>query len=187
MKKTEITSQMKTFAVEILAKFIVIPLMEAVAANRGMFFFLIMGNEHQTDVAFANSMGLSCDGAAAILADPTTAAAFSNIEASFDCAIEDRTKDKEFNEIYQKSLPETDDHYWASYSDFDFDHDGKDNFKPINLKYGYCKTKTESKPILFRYYIEYTLDKSSNFQIIKSSNLQIFKSSNFKSYGNHFS
>ena len=56
MKKTKITSQMKTFAVEILAKFIVIPLMEAVAANRGMFFFLIIGNEHQADVAFAKNI-----------------------------------------------------------------------------------------------------------------------------------
>ena len=111
---------MKTFAVEILAKFIVIPLMEAVAANRGMFFFLVIGNEHQADVAFANSMGLSCEGAAAILEDPTTAAAFSNIATSFDAAIDDKLADKEFNEVYQKSLPETDDHYWASYSDFDF-------------------------------------------------------------------
>ena len=114
---------MKTFAIETLAKFIVIPLMEAVAANRGMFFFLIIGNEHQADVAFANSMGLSCEGAAAILENPTTAAAFSNIATSFDSAINDKLADKEFNEIYQKSLPETDDHYWASYSDFDFDYD----------------------------------------------------------------
>ena len=121
---------MKTFAVEILAKFIVIPLMEAVAAHRGMFFFLIIGNEHQADVAFANTMGLSCEGAAAILADPTTAAAFSAIATSFDCMIDDKIADKAFNEIYQKSLPETDDHYWASYSDFDFDYDGKVTFEP---------------------------------------------------------
>ena len=114
---------MKTFAIETLAKFIVIPLMEAVAANRGTFFFLIIGNKHQTDVAFANTMGLSCEGAAAILEDPTTAAAFSNIATSFDSGIDDKLADKEFNEIYQKSLPETDDHYWASYSDFDFDYD----------------------------------------------------------------
>ena len=120
MKKIKITSQMKTFAVEILAKFIVIPLMEAVAANRGTFFFLVIGNEHQADVAFANSMGLSCEGAAAILADPTTAGAFQNIATSFDCGIEDMMKDEKFNEIYQKSLPETDDRYWASYSDFNF-------------------------------------------------------------------
>ena len=119
-KKIKITSQMKTFAVEILAKFIVIPLMEAVAAHRGTFFFLIIGNEHQTDVAFANTMGLSCEGAAAILEDPTTAGAFQNIATSFDCGIEDMMKDEKFNEIYQKSLPETDDHFWASYSDFDF-------------------------------------------------------------------
>ena len=119
-KKIKITSEMKTFAVEILAKFIVIPLMEAVAANRGMFFFLIIGNEHQADVAFANTMGLSCEGAAAILENPTTAAAFQNIATSFDCGIEDMMKDEKFNEIYQKSLPETDDRYWASYSDFNF-------------------------------------------------------------------
>ena len=120
---------MKTFAVEILAKFIVIPLMEAVAANRGTFFFLIIGNEHQTDVAFANSMGLACEGAAAILENPTTAAAFSNIATSFDCGIDDKLADKKFNEIYQKSLPETDDHCWASYSDFDFDYDGEVTFE----------------------------------------------------------
>ena len=114
---------MKTFAIETLAKFIVIPLMEAVAANRGMFFFLIIGNKHQTDVAFANTMGLSCEGAAAILEDPTTAAAFTNIATSFDCGIDDKMKDKAFNEIYQNSLPETDDHCWNSYSDFDFDYD----------------------------------------------------------------
>ena len=129
MKKTQITSQMKTFAVEILAKFIVIPLMEAVAANRGTFFFLVIGNEHQADVAFANSMGLSCEGAAAILENPTTAAAFSNIATSFDAAINDKLADKKFNEVYQKSLPETDDHYWASYSDFDFVYDGKVTFE----------------------------------------------------------
>ena len=123
---------MKTFAVEILAKFIVIPLMEAVAANRGMFFFLIIGNEHQTDVAFANSMGLSCEGAAAILEDPKTAAAFSAIATSFDCMIDDKIADKKFDEIYQKTLPETDDHYWASYSDFVFDYDGKVSFTPID-------------------------------------------------------
>ena len=111
---------MKAFAVEILAKFIIIPLMEAVAANRGSFFFLVIGNEKQTDVAFANSMGLACEGAAAILEDPTTAAAFSAIATSFDCGINDKIADKEFNEIYQNSLPETDDHYWASYSDFNF-------------------------------------------------------------------
>lgn len=132
MKKTQITPQMKTFAVEILAKFIVIPLMEAVAANRGAFFFLVIGNEHQADVAFANSMGLSCEGAAAILEHPTTAAAFSNIATSFDCAINDKLADKKFNEIYQKSIPETDDHYWASYSDFDFDYDGEVSFTPID-------------------------------------------------------
>lgn len=132
MKKTKITSQMKTFAVEILAKFIVIPLMEAVAANRGMFFFLVIGNEHQADVAFANTMGLSCEGAAAILEDPTTAAAFSSIATSFDCGIDDKIADKKFNEIYQNSLPETDDHYWASYSDFDFDYDGEVSFNPID-------------------------------------------------------
>ena len=120
---------MKTFAVEILAKFIVIPLMEAVAANRGAFFFLIIGNEHQTDVAFANSMGLSCEGAAAILEDPTTAAAFSAIATSFDCMIDDKIADKKFDEVYQKTLPETDDHYWASYSDFDFDYDGEVTFE----------------------------------------------------------
>ena len=129
MKKTQITSQMKTFAVEILAKFIVIPLMEAVAANRGTFFFLVIGNEHQADVAFANSMGLSCEGAAAILEDPTTAAAFSAISTSFDAGINDKWADKKFDEIYQKSLPETDDHYWASYSDFDFDYDGEVTFE----------------------------------------------------------
>lgn len=120
---------MKTFAVEILAKFIIIPLMEAVAANRGTFFFLVMGNEHQVDVAFANSMGLSCEGAAAILEDPTTAAAFSAISSSFDAGINDKWADKKFDEIYQKSLPETDDHYWASYSDFDFVNDGKVTFE----------------------------------------------------------
>lgn len=120
---------MKTFAVEILAKFIVIPLMEAVAANRGTFFFLVIGNEHQADVAFANSMGLSCEGAAAILEDPTTAAAFSAISTSFDAGINDKWADKKFDEIYQKSLPETDDHYWASYSDFDFDYDGEVTFE----------------------------------------------------------
>ena len=119
---------MKTFAVEILAKFIVIPLMEAVAANRGTFFFLVIGNEHQADVAFANSMGLACEGAAAILEDPTTAAAFSAISTSFDAGINDKWADKKFDEVYQKSLPETDDHYWASYSDFDFDYDGKVTF-----------------------------------------------------------
>ena len=123
---------MKTFAVEILAKFIIIPLMEAVAANRGMFFFLIIGNEHQTDVSFANSMGLSCEGAAAILEDPTTAAAFSAIATSFDCMIDDKIADKKFNEVYQKSLPETDDNYWASYSDFIFDYDGEVSFAPID-------------------------------------------------------
>ena len=129
MKKTQITSKMKTFAVEILAKFIVIPLMEAVAANRGTFFFLVMGNEHQTDVAFANSMGLACEGAAAILEDPTTAAAFSFIATSFDAAIDDKLADKKFDEIYQKSLPETDDRYWASYSDFVFNYDGEVSFE----------------------------------------------------------
>ena len=77
-------------------------------------------------VAFANSMGLSCEGAAAILENPTTAAAFSNIATSFDCMIDDKLADKKFNEVYEKSLPETDDHYWASYSDFDFDYDDKD-------------------------------------------------------------
>lgn len=123
---------MKTFAVDVLAKFIVIPLMEAVAANRGAFFFLIIGNEHQTDVAFANSMGLSCEGAAAILENPTTAAAFSNIATSFDCMIDDKLADKKFNDVYVKSLPETDDHYWASYSDFDFDYDGEGSFTPID-------------------------------------------------------
>ena len=81
---------MKAFAVEILAKFIIIPLMEAVAANRDLFFFLIIGNEKQTDVAFANSMGLACEGAAAILEDPTPAAAFSAIATSFDCGINDK-------------------------------------------------------------------------------------------------
>ena len=111
---------MKTFAVEILAKFIIIPLLEAVTANRGAFFFLVIGNEYQTDVAFANTMGLSCEGAAAILEDPTTAAAFSAIATSFDCGINDTIADKEFDEIYQKSMPETDDHYWASYSEYDF-------------------------------------------------------------------
>lgn len=111
---------MKTFAVEILAKFIIIPLMEAVAANRGSFFFLVIGNEHQTDVAFANSMGLACDGAAAILEDPTTAAAFSSINTSFECGIHDKVEDKEFNEIYQTSMPETDDQCWFSYSEFNF-------------------------------------------------------------------
>ena len=50
---------MKAFAVEILAKFIIIPLMEAVTTNRGTFFFLVIGNEKQTDVAFANSMGIA--------------------------------------------------------------------------------------------------------------------------------
>ena len=123
---------MKTFAVEILAKFIVIPLMEAVAANRGTFFFLVIGNEHQADVAFAHSMGLSCEGAAAILENPTTAAAFSAISTSFDCMIDAKIADKKFDEIYQKSLPETDDHYWASYSDFDFDYDGEATFAPID-------------------------------------------------------
>ena len=111
---------MKAFAVEILAKFIIIPLMEAVAANRGTFFFLVIGNEKQTDVAFANSTGLACEGAAAILEDPTTAAAFSAIATSFDCGINDKVKDKEFDDIYQTSMPETDDHYWASYSEFNF-------------------------------------------------------------------
>ena len=111
---------MKAFAVEILAKFIIIPLMEAVAANRGSFFFLVIGNEHQTDVAFANSMGLACEGAAAILEDPTTAAAFSAIATSFDCGINDKVKDKEFDDIYHTSMPETDDRYWASYSNFNF-------------------------------------------------------------------
>ena len=123
---------MKTFAVEILAKFIVIPLMEAVAANRGTFFFLVIGNEHQADVAFANSMGLACEGAAAILEDPTTAAAFSAISTSFDAGINDKWADKKFDEVYQKSLPETDDHYWASYSDFDFDYDDKVTFEPVD-------------------------------------------------------
>ena len=123
---------MKTFAVEVLAKFIVIPLMEAVTANRGTFFFLVMGNEHQADVAFANSMGLACEGAAAILENPTTAAAFSSIALSFDSAINDKLADKEFNEIYQKSLPETDDRYWASYSDFDFKYDGEVTFAPVD-------------------------------------------------------
>lgn len=117
---------MKTFAVETLAKFIIIPLMEAVAANRGTFFFLVIGNEHQADVAFANSMGLSCEGAAAILEDPATAAAFSNIATSFDCAINDKLADRKFCEVYEKSMPETDDHCWASYSDFDFGYDNKD-------------------------------------------------------------
>ena len=111
---------MKAFAVEILAKFIIIPLMEAVAANRGSFFFLVIGNKHQTDVAFANSMGVACEGAAAILEDPTTAAAFSAIATSFDCGINDKIADKEFNDIYQTSMPETDDHCWFSYSEYDF-------------------------------------------------------------------
>ena len=82
--------------------------------------------------AFANTMGLSCEGAAAILENPTTAAAFQNIATSFDCGIEDMMKDEKFNEIYQKSLPETDDSYWASYSDFDFDYDGEVSFTPID-------------------------------------------------------
>lgn len=118
---------MKSFAVELLAKFIIIPLMEAISAHRGMYFFLVIGNEHQTDVAFANSMGLSCEGAAAILENPTTAAAFQNIATSFDCGIEDKMKDKDFNEIYQNSLPETDDHYWASFGP-EYIRDGKQTF-----------------------------------------------------------
>lgn len=112
---------MKSYALETLAKFIICPLIGWARDNKGAFFFIVMGDENQADVAYYNTNALASYGAAAIAENPQTAAAFNDIELCFDIAVEENMEKKEFNDYLEKHSPSDDDEFWASYAEFDFD------------------------------------------------------------------
>lgn len=96
-------------------RMIILPLFQWAYEDEDAFFFVIVGNKHMTDVAWANTEGLSVDGALAVVNDPDAAAVFEFIKTTFDCVLEDNIKDESFNTSFQAhEMPSTFDREWVS-------------------------------------------------------------------------
>ena len=104
-------------------KFVILPLFQWATDNKEAFFFIIIGDQYNTDVAWANSDKLICDGALAVSSNPLSAGVMCSIADCVQILTEDELKDPEYNKIYQDSSPSSDDHEWISIGDpFPNDH-----------------------------------------------------------------
>jgi len=96
-------------------RMVILPLFQWTADNQDAFFFIIIGNKHITDVAWYNSDGLTVDGALAVANDPNAAAVFEFIKTTYDIALEENVKDKDFNDAFQDHcLSSSSDKGWIS-------------------------------------------------------------------------
>jgi len=125
MEKVKLTDKMRSYALEALSKFVICPLICWARENKGAFFFIVIGDENQADVAYYNTNALATYGAMAIAENPQTAAAFDDIEMSVDLVLEDKMKEEEFNDYLEKHSPSDDDEFWASYAEYDFNENNE--------------------------------------------------------------
>ena len=107
---------------------IILPICQWAAQWTGAFFFIVIGDDHCTDVAWANTEGLAQDGAFALASNPEIAGAFEDIKTSFDILMEENLKDPEFVKAFAETMPDADKHGWHS---FDNDREVKSTHQVI--------------------------------------------------------
>ena len=86
------------------------------------FFMLIWGDNTRTDVAYANSEKVLCDGVLALTQDPKSVVIAEAMEAGIGFVLEDMMKDKDFEKKYKNApSPSSDDEVWFAYAEKDED------------------------------------------------------------------
>jgi hypothetical protein len=93
---------------------IILPICQWAAQWTGAFFFIVIGDDHCTDVAWANTEGLSQDGAFALTVDPEIAGAFEDMKTSFDILLEDNLENPEYRKAFENTCPSVDKCGWHS-------------------------------------------------------------------------
>lgn len=99
-------------------KFVITPLLRWTDEDneKQNFFFLVIGNEYVTDVAFSNPEKLIVNAGMAIAIMPETAAMFEGIRTSYDIQLEDSLKDPDFEKAFQAFDDcNADGSYWGSW------------------------------------------------------------------------
>ena len=87
----------------------------AKAWSNGAYFFIVIGDNISTDVAWYNTQNLAIEGAWTLANDIKAACAFADLSGSMNILLEDKLKDEEFRKEYELSMPEEDNVGWVSY------------------------------------------------------------------------
>lgn len=78
------------------------------------FFFIVIGDNTCTDVAWYNTEDLACNGALAVTAFPQSAGAFQNLAECCDILMDDQLKNEKFRKIFEKTSCAKDEYGWYS-------------------------------------------------------------------------
>lgn len=69
--------------------------------NNGAYFFILIGDQNCSDVAWSNPDNVESYGGHSIAMNPEPAALFESMRVAYDVTLEESRKNKEFEKIFQ--------------------------------------------------------------------------------------